>query len=56
MILRCKNNGIVFSDEDLYYNYQGELAFDELTEEEYPFNKWIEDLLDTNEYEVIGGM
>lgn len=53
MNLKNKYNGIVQTEKELYNNYLEEIKQDGLTENQYPFKKWINDLLDTNEYEII---
>lgn len=50
MKLKCKYNGIIFTEKELRENYKKELEEDELTEMEYSFEKWVKNLLDTNEY------
>lgn len=51
--LKNKYNNIVFTINDLYKSYLEELQYDKIRKQKYRFVKWIEDLLDTNEYKIL---
>ena len=51
--LKNKYNNIVFTIKDLYNSYLEELQYDKIKKQEYEFIKWIDNLLDTNEYKIL---
>lgn len=51
--LKNKYNNIVFTINDLYKSYLEELQYDKIRKQKYRFIKWIENLLDTNEYKIL---
>lgn len=51
--LKNKYNNIVFTINDLYKSYLEELQYDKIRRQKYRFIKWIENLLDTNEYKIL---
>ena len=48
-----KYNGTVQDEQELRKVWKSDLEYDKITENEYSFEKWIQDLVDTGDYELI---
>ena len=46
-------NKMIQNEQELREVWKSDLEYDEITENEYSFEKWIQDLVDTGDYELI---
>lgn len=46
-------NKMIQNEKELREVWKSDLEYDEITENEYSFEKWIQDLVDTGDYELI---
>ncbi len=60
MLLKYNYSDLTFTESELKVEYKNELQQDlkdnetlESRMSEYPFEKWVQDLIDTGDYEII---
>lgn len=46
-------NKMIQNEKELREVWKSDLEYDKITENEYSFEKWIQDLVDTGDYELI---